>query len=144
MQKEILSALQTRLETLTWIKTVSYKKMRLHLADFQEHELPAVQFFDEGEAYTHEQARLKTEWNITLELVMKSTVAGVVDQEELMDKKEEIERCIGAQVQLGLNNTGIIHMRYLSSITDLHSFEPFYVARLTFQAIFYKNYTREC
>lgn len=144
MEKLIFEAVASKLAGLSWIKTINYELIRLNLSDFQEHELPAVQFYDEGEFYNHAQSRVKTDWNLTVELIMKQNVSGLVNQVELFEKKFEVELQIGHNVRLGLENTGIIHVQYLSSVTDLHTFEPFYIARLLFNVQFYKEYTAPC
>lgn len=144
MEKQIFESLASRLTSLAWVKTVNYELIRLNLADFQEHELPAIQFYDEGQFNQHVQTRVETFWDITVELIMKQTVAGVVNQVELFEKKFEVEKQIGHQVQLNLPNTGMIHVHYPNAVTDLHTFEPYYVARMTFRVQFLKEYTAPC
>lgn len=142
-ERDVFTAFYNRLVALSWVKSVAYEKIRVAM-DFQEHEVPAIQIYDGNQEFRHERTRLETDWQIVVELIMKQTVSGVVDQMELFDKKYDIERQLGAMVQLGLQNSGMIHLMYDNAVTDIHTFDPYYVARLTFVVKFYKPFTAEC
>lgn len=143
MESKIYEALANILSELSFVKIVNYEKIRLNLGEFAEHEIPAIQFYTGGSTYTHEQSRLNTQMLIDVELILKSSTAGVVDQKELFEKTYAIERKIGANVYLNLDNSGMIHLIYNSTTYDLHSFEPFFISRMSFTALFYKGYTRD-
>ena len=149
LENQILAALQDKLEELSWPKVVEYEKIKLLETDFREHELPAIQFFDNGRAFQHIQGRIEVEWNISIEIVMKRTSADVVDQGILLDRSEEVERKIGSNVTLGLNINNppvgnVVHVKYLSAITDLHTVEPFFISILNFSVNYFKPFTGEC
>lgn len=143
IDKDIMLHMEQRLLTLPWVKVVNWKRLRLVTTDFRDHEIPLIQFYDNGQTITHEAARIRVDWNISVELVMKSLATDEIDIEDVMDKRQEVEQCLGAQ-QTHLGVPGLIHLRYVGNEPDFLSIAPFYVTRLDFQAIYYKPYVRSC
>lgn len=150
MESLILTNLKTRLDELTWVNSVEFEKIKLISTDFREHELPAIQFYDSGKTVIkHEHQRVSLEWQVTIELVMKTMADDVVNQGVLLDRIEEIERKIGANVQLDLGTVGssvgqMVHVKYLNAITDLHTLPPFFSAVMNFSVAYYKPFTGVC
>jgi len=142
--KYIFQKLEEILTELTWVKLVTWKKIRLSASEFRDHEIPLIQIYAPRQNHLHSQRRLETTMMIHVELVMKSTVAGVIDVEDCMDRRQEIEQKIGENVQLRLVNSGMVHMKYVSSEDDFHTIQPFYVTRLDFEALYYKPYLGAC
>ena len=142
MDRQILAALKAKLSELTWAKSVNYESPKLLFSDFRDHEIPGIQFYDGGQLITHEGPRVKCDWDIIIELVLKKKSSMTVNQLELMDYKHDIELKIGANVNLGI--PGVIHAKYSNSVTDLHSVDGFYTATLTFSVMFYKDFTGTC
>jgi hypothetical protein len=124
------------------INYVSFDKIKLATGDFAAHEIPAIQIWDNGQAIFHERGRAKVEWNISLELIMKSDFSGVVDQKALMALRRTIALALWANPNLGI--PGVIHLVYTGNNSDLHLLEPFYVARIDFIVVFYDNLTGSC
>lgn len=124
------------------IAYVSFDKIKLATSDFGAHELPAVQIWDNGQQVTHERGRVQKSWNLSLELIMKSDVSGLVDQKMLFELRRDLEQALWAQPNLGI--PGVIHMVYTGNISDLHLLEPFYIARIDFAVLFYDNLTGSC
>ena len=149
LESDILDNLKTKLEELPWQKSVEFEKIKLLNTDFRDHELPAIQFYDNGKEVRHDQRRVEINWNIVIEIVMKRTSSDAVDQGVLLDRIEDVELKIGANVQLDLGGAPasqgtMIHVKYLSAFTDLHSVEPFFMGIMNFQANYFKPYTAEC
>jgi hypothetical protein len=142
IESDILSALKTTLEGLSWVKTVEYERIRLNFSDFGGHEVPAIQLIDGGQVHLHQNRRLETTWTILIEVVMKSTSFDLVDQGVLLDRRAEVEQLIGANVDLDV--PGMIHMRYVGNVTDIHMVDPYFYSQLTFEAVFHKDYTGAC
>lgn len=143
IDKDIMLHIEDRLQTLTWVKLVNWKRLRLTSSDFLDHEIPLIQFYDNGQRLTHEAARLRVEWSISVELVLKSFATGEIDVEDLLDKRQDVEQCLGAQsTHLGIQ--GLQHIRYLSNEPDYLSVSPFFITRLDFEALYYKPYVRSC
>lgn len=143
IDKQIMQLIETRLQTLPWVKLVNWKRLRLGSSEFRDHEIPLIQFYDAGQRITHEAARLRVEWNISVELVLKSFADNEIDIEDLLDKRQEIEQCLGAQeTHTGLQ--GLQHLRYTGNEPDFLSIAPFFITRLDFEALFYKPYVRNC
>lgn len=143
IDKQIMLLIETRLNTLSWVKLVNWKKLRLSQSDFLDHEVPLIQFYDAGQLIEHESGRLRVTWNISVELVLKSTSSEEIDVEDLLDRRQEVEQCLGSQsTHLGIQ--GLQHLRYTGNEPDYLSISPFFITRLDFQALYYKSYVRDC
>jgi hypothetical protein len=121
---------------------VSFDKIKLATSDFGAHELPAVQIWDNGQIIAHERGRVRKDWTLSLELIMKSDIAGVVDQKGLFELRRTIEQALWAQPNLGI--PGVVHLIYTGNISDLHLLEPYYIARIDFTVQYYDNLTGSC
>ena len=124
------------------INFVSFDKIKLATGDFAAHELPAAQVWDNGMVVTHERGRVIKDWNLSLELIMKSDITGMVNQKALFELRREIEQTLWASPNLGI--PGVVHMLYTGNISDLHLLEPFYIARIDFTVRFYDTLTGSC
>lgn len=138
----IMTTLEAKLATLSWVKLVTWKRIRLANSDFRDYEIPLIQFYDAGQQIAHEAARLQVTWNISVELVLKSYADGAVDMEDLLEKRQEVEQKIGEQPNLGI--AGLLHFRYIGNEPDTFTILPYYYTRMDFQAIYYKPYKGNC
>jgi len=139
IKRQIFEALATELSGISWVKVVNWKKIWLLDSDFNDYQIPAIQIYDTGTRNEHQGGRIQATMALSVELVLKQTSAGVVSQADLFDKVEEIESVIGANINLGIN--GMLHLRYIGDVTDLHTVDPYYIARLDFEAIYLKSFT---
>lgn len=128
--------------TLTDIKTVNFDRVQLAIAEFRDHEVPAVQFWDLAQSITHQRGRVLIDWAISLEIVMKSQRSGAVDQNDLWDLRRRVQRALWETPNLGIPE--VVHLIYTGNITDLHSVEPFYIARMDFEVQYYDDLTGSC
>lgn len=142
--KYILRKFEEVLSELTWAKLVTWKNIRLAASEFRDHEIPCIQIYAPKQFHEHSQRRVLTTMIVHVELVLKQKVSGIVDIEECMDKRQEIEQKIGENVQLRLINSGIVHVKYVISEDDFHTIKPFYVTRLDFEVLYYKPYVGAC
>jgi len=124
------------------VNYVSFDRIKLAISDFGAHELPAVQIWDNGQTIVHERGRVKKDWNLSLELIMKSDIAGVVDQKGLFELRRTIEQALWLQPNLGI--PGVVHLIYTGNISDLHLLEPYYISRIDFSVQYYDNLTGSC
>lgn len=140
IESDIVDKIVSIIETdVTSINYVSFDKIKLATSDFSAHELPAAQVWDNGMTIKHERGRVLKDWNLSLELVMKSEITGEVDQKALFELRRVIELALWNQPNLGI--PGVVHMIYTGNISDLHLLEPFYIARVDFTVRFYDNLT---
>jgi len=142
IESDIVDKIVTIVDGVASINYISFDKIKLATADFQAHELPAAQIWDNGQQITHERGRIRVDWALSLELIMKSDVSGVVDQKALFELRREIELALWAIPNLGI--PGVIHLVYTGNISDLHLLEPFYIARIDFTVQYYNNLTGAC
>jgi hypothetical protein len=138
----IAEALKSILESMPVFKYVSFDKIRLYVSDFRENELPAAQFIDVVEQITHERNRVMRTWNLSLEVVNKSTDNGYISQKDMWNLEYQIARKIWENPNLGI--PGVIHCRYSSNSTDLHLMEPFYLLRMDFDVVYYEHLVSDC
>lgn len=137
---QILDALKTLLTSkLTWAKVVEWERIRILTSDFQDHEIPVVQFYHTRTDYTHQQGRVEGRMNFNIEVCLKSSTAAEVDQKDLFDKMDDVLKAIGTSPNLGVS--GVIHLRYLGDETDAHTVLPHYIGVLNFEAIYLTTYT---
>lgn len=146
VKRRIMTALQARIQAMSFFHTVETNKIRILASDFADAELPACQFIGIGEEITHEHNRVKKLWVIHLEVVMKSSENGYVTQYDLWDAQEAIEAQLGGQVQLkdvntGLQIPGVVDINLRGTVNDLHMQEPYYTMRMEFIVRHYTNFT---
>lgn len=142
---DILSAVVARLQPLVDsndLGSLNFEVIKLVFSDFESWELPVVQIIDQGEIVTHEMGRARKEWNLVLELVMKSSTSGEVFQKDLFDLQNLIEVTLWQDPNLGI--PGVIDMKYEGSQTDLHMVEPFYYCRIDLIVRYYDPLVSQC
>lgn len=142
IESDIVDKIVQVVTAVPGINYVSFDKIRLSTGDFMAHELPAVQVWDNGQSATHERGRLLKDWNLSLELIMKSEFTGAVDQKGLFELRRTLEQALWNQPNLGI--PGVVHLLYTGNISDLHLLEPFYIARIDFSVRYYDNLTGSC
>jgi hypothetical protein len=139
---QILDAIENRIKTLAWVKKVESEEIKLEFSEIHDHEVPYVQIYDNGQSITHQRGEILVDWQIAVELALKSSSTSTVNMRTLLDKRQEIEQVIGAQPNLGI--AGVIHVLYLQNTPDLNLVRPFYTTTLLFSVQYRKKYVSEC
>lgn len=142
MKTKIARGILAKCAEIKSIKYVNFDRVKLLASDFNEYEMPAIQLIDVTLFNEHENLRGKKTWTIALELLMKSTHHGEVNQEDLWNLEYEVLRKLWEKPNLGIK--GVIQMNFLGSATDLHLLEPYYFSRLDFDVQFYESLVRDC
>lgn len=142
VESDIVDKIVQIVETIPGINYVSFDKIKLATGDFLPHELPAVQLWDNGQSPTHERGRIRVDWNLSLEIIMKSDIAGEVDQKGLFELRRTIQLALWEKPNLGI--PGVIHLIYTGNTSDLHLLEPYYIARIDFAVQYYDSLTGTC
>lgn len=143
IESDIVDALVAIIEAqIPEVVTINFDKIKVAITDFEDHEVPAVQFWDNGQAITHQRGRVLVDWSMSLELIMKSEFDGEVDQKGLFELRRKIQLALWDNPNLGI--PGVVHLIYTGNISDLHLLEPYYIARLDFIVQFYDNLTGLC
>lgn len=142
IESDIVDAIVAKVSAVTGITSVEFDEVKLSVEDFQSHELPAVQIWDSGASIKHEQGRILSNWNLALELIMKSSTGGTVDQKALFEKRREIQLALWENPNLGI--PGVVHLIYTGHVSDLHLLNPYYIARIDFAVQFYDSLTGTC
>jgi len=143
-KSQILTKIVSILETLipNDIKTVNYQIIKIADGDFEEWELPAIQLIDQGEIVEHEQGRARKTWDLVLEILLKTTVEGQVNQQTMFDLQNLIERTLWENPQIGI--PGVIDLKYNGSQSDLHLLSPLYYCRMDFTVRYYDALVSTC
>ncbi len=142
MKDKIAQAIVAKLETIPVVKYVAFDKVRLLSDDFKDFECPAIQLIDDSETGIHENVRLRSTWFITLELLMRGNENLTIFQRDLWNLEYEVKRKLWSEPNLGIK--GVIHLKYLGTVSDLHVVEPFYFSRLGFTVEYYENLVTDC
>jgi len=123
------------------VGVVRFDKVKLNIGDYLDFELPAVQIIDLSASIKHEMTRSQTSWFLTIEICMRSTVDGIVDQKDLWDFQEEVVRAIMVDPKLGL--PFVVNATVVDEVTDLHLLEPNYIANIGLEIVYYEPITRD-
>jgi hypothetical protein len=142
MNTRIARAITEILEAVPGVQTVEFDRIRLLASDFNDMQLPGIQLIDIGTSVLHEHARAKKTWRITLELVMKENEHGIVSQEDLWNFVYKVERALWRNPNLQI--PGVLQMTYVGNTTDLHLLQPYYLAKLDFDVLYYEDLVRPC
>ena len=139
-KREIFDAVKTQLtEQLAWAKVVDWEKIRIMSSDFGDHEIPCVQFYPLPTEYKPQQGRNQATMVLQVEVVLKSSVEGVVDQRDLFDRMDAVCLAFGTRPNLGV--PGVIHVRLVKDFTDPHTIQPHFIGILTFEVVYMTTYT---
>lgn len=131
---DIANAIKAKLETIPELKKVTFTEIKVALDDITDDEVPFLQFWDGGETIQHQRQIARKTWRIFLELVMKSTNAGTIDQTDVWDLQNTIETTLWSQPNLGVS--GMVHLFYVGSTVDLHMNDPVRTLTMEIQAIY--------
>jgi len=142
VRSKIADALLARLALVTDLKYRAFDVVRLQASDFQDYEIPAVQIIDLAELNTHEMKRGKKDWNLVIEVIVGPTESAAVTQQTLWDLMQLIEETVWAVPNLGLSE--VIHMKLLTTSTDLHLMAPFYLGRIELSVMYYQPLVGTC
>lgn len=143
VRSKIADAIMARLALVPDFKYRAFDFVKLQASDFQDFEIPAVQVIDLLEITTHEMARAKKEWNLVLEIIVgPDGVAATPSQQTLWDLMQLTETTLWAVPNLGLQE--VIHMKLLTTSTDLHLMHPFYLGRIELSVLYYQPLVRDC
>jgi hypothetical protein len=142
IESDIIDEIVSRVSSTPGIKTVNFDRVRTTISEFEAHELPAVQIFDQAQVIEHERNRILVTWELALELIMKSDITGIVSQKDLLEKRREIQLKLWERPNIEI--PGVVHLIYNGNVTDLHLLEPYYIARIDFSVLYYDHLTGSC
>jgi hypothetical protein len=141
-KSKIADALKALIESMPVFNYVAFDKIKLLASDFQPHQVPGAQFIDVAEVITHLRNEVQRDWQITLEVVLRTSQDEQIEQRDLWNIEYQIARKIWATPNLGI--PGVIHCQYISNSTDLHLLEPFYLLRMDFIVQYLEPLVSDC
>ena len=138
----ILDAFEASLKTIPWAKQVETENIKVSF-EAEEFDIPLIQAYGNGQQITVERnGRVRVNWSIIVELVLKEDRNNSYNQRDLLNKREDIEQAIGANVRLGIPE--VINVLYLNNIDDIGIVRPFFVTQLEFNVQYHKQYAGFC
>ena len=147
LRSQIADKLKEKIESVTVangynqdVGVVRFDSVVLNIAEYQDYELPAVQIIDLNAQINHEMSRSRTSWFLAIEMCMRSTVNGIVNQQSLWDFQDDVIRAIMDDPKLGLNF--VVQAQVIDKLTDLHMQEPNYIGTIGIEVIYYEPITR--
>lgn len=145
LQSNIADAIKTRLSTISDFKYVAFDKVRLKYDEFRNNEFPAVQCYGTTESVSHITGRAQVEWDINIELLMKSLSTGKVTQRDLWDLKDKVLKVLFDDPQLGLKDF-MQEIRWVGGFTDLNfaNTSDIISHTINLKAIFYTQLVGTC
>ena len=144
IESDIVDAIIAVVEAVPDIRSAKFDEIKLAIEDFKDSDLPAVQIWDNGMIPKHERQRVLQHWSLSLELIMRTKVTGVVNQKVLFEKAREITLALFKDPRLGLGSKGFQHLIFNGRITDLHFVQPNYISRIDITARYYDALTGSC
>jgi len=142
IENDIIDKIESIVTGVAGVKSFHYETIKLATSDFSDHEIPAIQLWDVGQSVEHQRGRILVNWSLALEIVMKSLFTGEAKQKDLLELRRTIQLALWDKPNLQI--PGVVHLVYNGNITDLHLLEPYFVARLDFDVVFYDNLTGSC
>jgi hypothetical protein len=139
-RRDIFDAIKAQLlAEITWAKSVEWENIRILSSDFGEHEIPRIQFYTVGTSFKPIQGQVQATTSIVIEVCLKSSTLGVVDQRDLFDKMNDVMLAMGKKANLWL--PGVIHIRPLSDECDTHTIQPHFIGIMVFEVVYLTTYT---
>lgn len=141
IELQIMQKIASNLGALDWLKLIEYEQMRNLFEDFNESEIPGVQIYDrEPATVRHQHGLIEVQWPLSIELILKSTKDGYINQGDLFRRKRQILDVISADLHLGGQIPGFQHLRFDGWETDLHSTPNFFAIALRMTALYLEKY----
>ena len=134
---EIGEAIVKQLKTITTengysqtLKSVLFDKVKVNIADYKRHEIPAIQLIDLQKTYQGVFKRSDSIWSLAIELALKNTkgTVGTIDQKALWRLQQDITDCLMKKPKLGLSWVKQINL--IDEVTDLHTTDDLYTGIL--------------
>lgn len=139
VERTILEKIKTLLTALPWVKVVKWDQVQPDPVGIDEHELPCIQLIAGPAQVARQGANLREHnWDIVIELVMRTTEAGVVTQADLLDKKGEVEAAIDADPTVTVTG-GMYHVIERGWEPDVLMVDAYMAVRILYTAKFLKS-----
>lgn len=137
MKAKIAQRIIYFLSSVEGIRSINYDDVKILQDDFNDSELPALQFFGLKTRSVPEGVRRKLTWDISIEIVLKSTSSKGVKQSDLWNFETAVKNAIDSSGNLKI--PGVISVLFLGDESDLHLIKPYYISRLDFAISFYED-----
>jgi hypothetical protein len=148
MKSKIVEELASLFSTLDWVKRVNYENILIGFSGFRDHEIPAIQIIDLTNIRDPENQRDLNTWILSVQLIMKQKSTDNVNQSVLFDRMNDMITLVGQNTVLKItpDNPGdsFLQIRPIAEVTDLHSENPFYLAEINLEAMFYTGTRGGC
>ena len=137
-KSDIANAMVAKLNEIAALNYVQFGIVRMATDDFRMDEFPAVQIYNTDETRTHLHRCIQVDWNLNLEIIMRSTMDGAIDLHDLWDLEDTIESKLWENPKLGLTSE-FIHLLHNGSYTVLPIENDIYIQTIRLTARYLKR-----
>lgn len=134
-ERQVFQNLKTILAAnLTWPKVIEYEKVRLAVSEFNDTQLPAVQFWFDEEPFivggqNVQRGHAMADIRITIEIVLKPTAAEPLNQGDLLDRLRDVREVLGNNLQLNIQSQ-MFHVLPVRATRDFVTQLPYIIGQL--------------
>jgi hypothetical protein len=131
-ERQVFDNLKSIMATgLPWQKYVEFERIKHAISDFNDTELPAVQFWFDEEPFMMQKQRghAQADLRIIIELVLKSTAKTPLTQGDLLDYLRDIRELLGENLQLDIQGQ-MFQVTPVRAVRDLVTQLPYMVGQL--------------
>lgn len=133
LERKVFANLKTIMAAgLSWARYVEYEVVKLAVSEFNDAQLPAVQFWFDEEPFTLQKQRghATADIRITIEMIMKPTAAAPLTQGDLLDRLRDVRELLGANLQLNIADGQIFHVIPVRAARDFVTQPPYMIGHL--------------
>lgn len=135
LEAQIFTALQTKIQTLPWAKTVEFQHVKLGIEEWADDKLPVVQFWFNDEQFNHHKFLLEIDVGITIEIVQKSSAAVPLTQVDLLDRMRDVRELLGQDPRLSILGSGMLHVKLQSAARDYTTQPPHMIGQVNIRVL---------
>lgn len=137
-KSDIATAMVAKLNEIPQLNYVQFGIVRMSTDDFRIDEFPAVQVYNTDETRTHLHRCIQVDWNLNLEIIMRTTMDSAVDLHDLWDLEDIIENKLWSDPKLGMTSE-FIHLLHNGSYTILPLENDIYIQTIRLTARYLKR-----
>ena len=98
MEEKIADKLVEIITNMGDFKYVRFDEVKVATSDFQDHEIPAAQFWDVAQEIKHEKSRILVNWLLSLEIILRPLKNVAANQKELFKLRKRCQDALWDRV----------------------------------------------
>lgn len=140
-EEEIFTAIKSFLTSdLTWPRHIETENPFTDVSDLGNNEIPLVQvYWDKPSVQQQQRGLTTTTAPLIIEAVAKDTSINNMTQSKLFQYRVDILQAVSDNISLP-GVPGFIHFAYTGRVYDIHTFQDWFIAKLSFNALFQETF----